>query len=264
MALNGMSIPYCIEFQIDGANHVRATRVATLDDLAKAIGALDANIERLGQEPRRAITVGDEIERLRQERESAKSPERPGRGYIDWLNEEIEQLGQRPPTDIIRFEDKDIEELRRDRASLLELQKRAVRSGCPGSTTVIEALFPDVAVRKKTASEKAEDEQWLAIRKEEALKIDPETAEVEWSYGQPMDPYGVLDEWELPEEFHCVGREYFARTPGSNVWVSFDDLPKATAERLNHRRRPSFSKDRDGELVWNWPNQVPRSVEISM
>ena len=71
-------------------------------------------------------------------------------------------------------EDTDIEQLRRNKAALIELQKRARRSGCPGSTTVVEALFPDIPVKRKTASEKAEDEQWLAIRKEAGLKIDPE------------------------------------------------------------------------------------------
>jgi hypothetical protein len=34
-------------------------------------------------------------------------------------------------------------------------------------------------------------EQWLAIRKEAALRIDPETAEVEWIYADIGDPYGV-------------------------------------------------------------------------
>jgi hypothetical protein len=68
-------------------------------------------------------------------------------------------------------------------------------------------------------------EQWLAIRKEAALKIDPETAEVEWWYAQTLDPYGVNP--ELPEEYQQVGREYFARSPGSDVWVWFGDLPDA-------------------------------------
>ena len=39
-------------------------------------------------------------------------------------------------------------------------------------------------------SEMAVD-QWLAIRKEEALKIDPSTAEVDWIYALTLDPYGV-------------------------------------------------------------------------
>jgi hypothetical protein len=40
-------------------------------------------------------------------------------------------------------------------------------------------------------SEKACVEEWLAIRKEEGLKIDPDTAEVNWHYAQTLDPYGV-------------------------------------------------------------------------
>src|SRR5262249_57659808 len=56
---------------------------------------------------------------------------------------------------------------------------------------------------------------WLAGRKEAGLKIDPETAEVEWTYAQTLDPYGVYP--ELPEEYWQVGREYFARSSGSDV-----------------------------------------------
>jgi hypothetical protein len=73
-------------------------------------------------------------------------------------------------------------------------------------------------------------EQFLAIRKEAALQIDPETAEFMWSWEQILDPYGVHP--DLPEECDCVGRVYFARAPGSEVWVSFYDLPEATVERL--------------------------------
>ena len=72
-------------------------------------------------------------------------------------------------------------------------------------------------------------EQWLAIRKEAALRIDPATAEVEWAYGYVMDPYDV---YELSEEEKCVGRVYFARSPGSDVWVSFHDLAKPIVEAL--------------------------------
>ena len=34
-------------------------------------------------------------------------------------------------------------------------------------------------------------EQWLAIRREAGLKIDPQTAEVDWAYARVADPYGV-------------------------------------------------------------------------
>ena len=83
-------------------------------------------------------------------------------------------------------------------------------------------------------------EQWLAIRKEAGLKIDPETAEVEWIYALTLDPYGVYP--ELPEEYRQVGREYFARSPGSDVWVLFGDLPDAIESALweKHKSKLAF------------------------
>jgi hypothetical protein len=194
-ALEFLEIPHTIEFQVDGANHIRATRLATLDELAKAVAALDEAIERRSE----------------------------GKVSVTDLHRRFEM------------------EERRD--ALAELQKRASQGGAPASTTVIEALFPDVPVKKKTAAEKAEIERWLAIRKEEALKLDPETAEVDWWYEQVLDPYGVFDEWELPEEFDCVGRAYFARAPGSDIWVWFGDLPKQTVERLRQRGKSAFVDD---------------------
>jgi hypothetical protein len=95
-------------------------------------------------------------------------------------------------------------------------------------------------------------EQWLAIRKEAALHIDPETAEVEWSYGQTLDPYGV--DPDLPEEYHCIGRNYFARAPGSDVWVEFGDLPNPVRDALWKKRGhklASFVVDSTGHLTWN-------------
>jgi hypothetical protein len=83
-------------------------------------------------------------------------------------------------------------------------------------------------------------EQWLAIRKEAARQIDPETAEVEWMYAQTLDPYGVNP--ELPEERQQVGREYFARSPGSEVWVWFGDLPEKIRDALweKHKSHLAF------------------------
>jgi hypothetical protein len=73
-------------------------------------------------------------------------------------------------------------------------------------------------------------EQWLAIRKEEALRINPDTALVRWEYRQVLDPYGVNP--DLPPECDCVGRVYFAQNPGSDIWVSFYDLPDETRRAL--------------------------------
>ncbi|MGO9943043.1 MAG: hypothetical protein ACLPIC_09785 [Rhodoblastus sp.] len=195
LILLGLPFPHEIEFQVDGAKTFRVTRVAELDELAKAIGAIDEDLARLIKGAPALI-----------------------------------------------FSNSDVEKLRQEKAALIELHKRARRSGCSGSTTVIEALFPDIPVKKKTASEKAEIEQYLAIRKEAGLKIDPETAEVDWDYGLDLDPYGVCDEWELPKELHQVGRQRWARSPGSDIWVHFDDLPAAVEEKIwaMHRSRIAF------------------------
>ncbi len=88
-------------------------------------------------------------------------------------------------------------------------------------------------------TEEITTEQWLAIRKEAALKIDPETAEIEWIHALRVDPYGVHP--SLAEEYSCVGREYFARSPGSDIWVWFGELPEATRDALQKWKRPSFS-----------------------
>lgn len=48
---------------------------------------------------------------------------------------------------------------------------------------------------------------------------------------------------ELPpcvEEFHQVGREYFARAPRSDIWVEFGDLPDETRERLWNRHNANL------------------------
>jgi hypothetical protein len=164
LALKDMDIPDTIEFQIDGASHIRATRVATLDELATAVAALNEAIEHRSGDKPNATTLHGHLE---------------------------------------------VEELNKQRDALEELHKRV--------------------------GQRAEREHWLAIRKKEALRIDPETAEVTWWYAQTLDPYGVLDEWELPEEFHQVGREYFARAPGSKIWVEFGDLPAETRKHLWNR-----------------------------
>jgi len=82
-------------------------------------------------------------------------------------------------------------------------------------------------------SEKLNVEEWLAIRKEEGLKIDPGTAEVTWHYAQTFDPYGV--DPDLPAELQQIGREYFARSPDSDIWVHFGDLPEKVREALWQR-----------------------------
>jgi hypothetical protein len=92
----------------------------------------------------------------------------------------------------------------------------------------------------------------IALRREAGLKIDPETAEVCWRtaevcwrYAQTLDPYGVYP--DLRPECQQVGREYFARSPGSDIWVEFGDLPKATRDVLWEKlgRKPALNTDDD-------------------
>jgi len=81
-------------------------------------------------------------------------------------------------------------------------------------------------------------DRWLAIRKKAAAKIDPRTAKVDWAYAQTLDPYRVYG--ELPEECQQTGREYFARSPESDVWVWFGDLPTATHNALWKKHKLAF------------------------
>ena len=111
----------------------------------------------------------------------------------------------------------------------------------------------DAAVQRFTAQmNEPAAQEWLAIRKKAGLKIDPETAEVLWWYAQTSDPYGVCS--TIPDEFDQVGREYFARSPESDVWVSFDDLPKEVVGRIRQRIAAgdySHSASQEGELLAN-------------
>jgi hypothetical protein len=76
-------------------------------------------------------------------------------------------------------------------------------------------------------------EEFMERRRQVGRKIDPETAEVTFWWRQTLDPYGLNP--FLPKECDCIGREYFARSPGSDIWVSFGDLPAATCDRLWER-----------------------------
>ena len=89
--------------------------------------------------------------------------------------------------------------------------------------------------------------QWVAWRKAAGLHIDPETAEVLWKYTEVVDPYGVRA--EIPEECDCVGRSYFARSPGMGVWVEFRDLPKATRDALWEKHKSELALTAELDFV---------------
>ena len=82
---------------------------------------------------------------------------------------------------------------------------------------------------------------WLTRRKQAALKIAPETAQVIWAYADLTDPYGVNPPG--PGEHRTHGRAFFAREPRSEIWVSFFDLPEATREALWRKHHASRFND---------------------
>jgi hypothetical protein len=90
-------------------------------------------------------------------------------------------------------------------------------------------------------------QEWLAVRKMAALLIHPVTAEVTWVHAQTLDPYGIQP--DLPQEYRQIGREYFARSPGSDVWVHFGDLPDATLEGLRRRADQATDCLFDGDAI---------------
>jgi hypothetical protein len=96
-----------------------------------------------------------------------------------------------------------------------------------------------------TEHRKAIDD-FLAEVRIEALKIDPATAEVAMSRGFLTDPYGI---YGYPENLdYTFVKICYARNPGSDIWVSFEDLPGETVEKLMKRRpKRSWPGSRSGD-----------------
>ena len=85
-----------------------------------------------------------------------------------------------------------------------------------------------------SAENEAERERLRQI----GLTIDPTTAETTFTWADVGDPYGMLG----PKyRYGQVGREHFARNPGSEDWVLFEDLPKVIREALWKRDRRKLS-----------------------
>lgn len=94
--------------------------------------------------------------------------------------------------------------------------------------------LPVKASRISTWNDEVEEQrkERRKIRRAEALKLDPATAEIDWRYGYVCDPYGDED---LPDEMKVIGRNYFARRPGGDVWVSQHDWPRSILEAMHER-----------------------------
>ena len=101
----------------------------------------------------------------------------------------------------------------------------------------------------ETTGDQISVDEWLAIRKEVGLTIDPRTAEVMWTFGYVIDPYGVYTH-DLMEEEKCMGRIYFARSPGDEIWVDYGDLPEKTLAALR-------GSERERRSLEAYDDQVP-------
>jgi hypothetical protein len=84
----------------------------------------------------------------------------------------------------------------------------------------------------------ADVEAFLADRKAAAKLIDPQNCEVIYFFRKVGDPYCLFD---VPDEWSCIGREYFARNLPDGSWACLNDLPSETGAILWKRMgRPVF------------------------
>jgi hypothetical protein len=84
--------------------------------------------------------------------------------------------------------------------------------------------------------------------------IDPKTAEFAWGWAQVLDPYS--DGLEIPEEADCVGRVYFLRAPGSDVWVETRGLPDDTRSEFDRLLEAGYYSGVK-PFPWPWTERDP-------
>jgi hypothetical protein len=75
---------------------------------------------------------------------------------------------------------------------------------------VIRVVGMTTIPSRKSEKSQLAKEQWLALRKDAALRTDPETAEVYCEHGQICDPYGVGD---LSEEYRNISESVATTLP---------------------------------------------------
>ena len=92
-----------------------------------------------------------------------------------------------------------------------------------------------------------ERRQRLETHLEARQLIDPETAEVKCQPARAGDPYGVF---QNAAELGRVKRTYFARSPGSDIWVEWDHLPTEVQFRLWRKHKKADAGLRDPSSCW--------------
>jgi hypothetical protein len=152
----------------------------------------------------------------------------PGTDYETWATQ-AKQLAAEDPT-------------------ILDDQKRllaATRYWSPNQADVLEPPEADLleppkgwlvhnGIINRDCISSAEYDRRMEERRAAGLLIDPSTAEIFWNWANFFDVYG--DGLPLLPQESSINREYFARAPGSNIWVFFGDLPDATVDAIrNHK-----------------------------
>lgn len=122
---------------------------------------------------------------------------------------------------------------------------RSKASHAVNGANIMTSKVENTSAKEAQMSNVDDVEAWLIVRKEEALKIDPETAEVFGTWGEILDPYGVRN---LPEDLRCYGGNNFVRRPGGDIWVWDGDLPKDVRDRLWKRVRENGAKTPDDDF----------------
>lgn len=104
-------------------------------------------------------------------------------------------------------------------------------------------------------------EEWRAWRRAAGRQINPQNAEVDWRYALTLDPYGVRQ--DLPDECRQVGREYFARSPEVDLWISYGDLPEGIRKALweKHKENLAYPAGLSAFLV---DEEVPAAVHEAL
>jgi hypothetical protein len=107
-----------------------------------------------------------------------------------------------------------------------------------------------IAERKRKGDD-PETKAWLDERKREALLIDPATAEVDWGFGQTLDPYGTI-----PTCLRSFSRSAENISPGGlGATFGFTSTTSPTMSARSCGRhpnaKPSFTVKANGQVIWN-------------
>ena len=107
--------------------------------------------------------------------------------------------------------------------------------------------------------------QFVLNRRGRAGSVDRDQGEVHWLTCPGIDghPHGVRCcvcvngiYPNLPAKWDCVGRVYFARAPGGDMWVEFGDLPETTWKALQESETFEAAADRTKRA-----NQIEKETE---